>query len=47
MSKTRRLPMFAIAGKVTMKVMKVPLKALFLLKKKKSLAILKDLIMVV
>jgi hypothetical protein len=39
--------MFTIPGRVTKKVMKVPLSARFLLKRRNNLAILKDLMMVV
>jgi hypothetical protein len=42
-----KLPMFTIPGRVTKKVMKVPLSARFLLKRRNNLAILKDLMMVV
>lgn len=45
--KTRRPPMFIIAGKLSMKVIMVFLRALLLLKKKKIRTILKDLMIVV
>jgi len=47
MMRRSKLPMFTIPGRVTKKVMKVPLSARFLLKRRNNLAILKDLMMVV